>query len=69
MAHTGLPEEMQQKPLIFATQDDLDHLSTQEKQRYGDKLQVLGTCDPYTAQWAAENNFYFALQGSVSLET
>ena len=35
-----------QKP---ANVPSLDHLSSREKERYVLKLQVLGTCDPYTA--------------------
>jgi hypothetical protein len=49
---TGNPIELPQKPVkfpSFATHVCLDHLSKDEKQRYANKLSVLGTCDPYTA--------------------
>ena len=45
---TGLPLETRQKPENVPSRN-LDHLATAEKERYGPKLQLLGTCDPYTA--------------------
>ena len=51
-ANTGNAGEQQRKPVIFQTvssHEYLDHLSKEEKTRYMFKLQVLGTCDPYTA--------------------
>lgn len=48
-AHTGLPVGTQQKLVNFPSHSYLDHLSTVEKEWYGHKLQVLGTCDLYIA--------------------
>ena len=51
-ANTGNAGEQQRKPVIFQTvssHEYLDHLSKEEKTRYMFKLQVLGTCDQYTA--------------------
>lgn len=38
-----------QKPESSPLHSYLDHLATVEKERCGPKLQLLGTCDPYTA--------------------
>ena len=36
-------------PTVLSSKDYLDHLSNEEQRRYMEKLQVLGTCDPYLA--------------------
>jgi len=34
--------------LLFQAHLYLDHISKEEKQKYMNKMQALGTCDPYT---------------------
>ena len=46
VAHTV---EMQQKSEHLPSHISLDHLLAKEKERYGHKRQMLGTCNPYTA--------------------
>lgn len=49
VAYTRLAMETRQKLENFPSHSYIDHLSTVEKEWYGHKLQVLGTCNPYTA--------------------
>ncbi|KAL0963068.1 hypothetical protein UPYG_G00349270 [Umbra pygmaea] len=54
-ANTGDSMELVQNPVIFSNvkaHTCLDHLKKEEQQRYATKLQVLGTCDPYSAPTA-----------------
>uniref|UniRef100_A0A667YRL4 Proline rich coiled-coil 2B n=1 Tax=Myripristis murdjan TaxID=586833 RepID=A0A667YRL4_9TELE len=62
---TGNREMLASNRLSTDKQDDshLNHLSTAEKQRYQNKLEVLGTCDPYTAPAAV----YEPLNTAMSL--
>jgi hypothetical protein len=48
-AKTGNAGEQQRKPVTVSSHEYLNHLSKEENTRYMFKLQVLGTCDPYTA--------------------
>ncbi len=51
-ANTRDSVELQHRPVNFLTvssHEYLDHLSEEEKQRYVNKLQILGTFHPYTA--------------------
>lgn len=51
-ANYGQSIVLQAKGLYFSrvsSKDYLDHVSRKEKPRYEEKLQILGTCDPYSA--------------------